>query len=607
VFLFAVLVLLASIVGVYKYILTAAERMYLPTYAESIWKSFPVDGVSVYNVPAVFDQREYWRFAVDGEIRQNSLPDGQVYYAVTPLGRSHGIVRLGAMRLRIDDKMLREQLVQEVYAQPLLHYFWLPLFATGLTLIIGLIIAVPRDKARLELRRRGRIISGPQLVSSKEFNRRIAGDGVHFGEVRKSGFGKKMPQVRIAREAEREHFLIIADTGQGKSVLFKEILSQVRERGEAAVIYDPSREFIASFYNEQSDVILNPSDMRMPWWNPAQEIERESEAMMVATCMFPFQNERNRYFVDATRDIFVHLLKKGITPEELYHIMSTEGEIDKHVAGTWMAPSISPQAGSQRGGVISSFNMAARALGELPRQNECARTWSVLDWSKHRKGWIFLTSKATEEDLIQPLITFWIELLMQRLLNEGYTEKSPVWFCLDEAADLKIVPHMHKFLTQARKCNCPTVLGFQGRDQVDEFYGKLGKTILSQPHTRIYMKTSEPEAAKWISDSLGEVLVERLRESVSTGPDGTITRTETIDPPHREPLIPYSEITGLKKFHGYLKYNNLVVPLKTKHVKYPARAEKYVARAERPSVSKVEPPSVESSACHSIEPITFFE
>ena len=125
VYVLTALVLLASMVGVYKYILTATERMYFPTYIESFWKSFPVDGLSTYKVPAVFDRRDYWRFAVDGEIGQISLPGGHIQYAITPLGRSHGIVRLGAMRLQIDDKMLRKQLVQDVYTQPLLHYFWL--------------------------------------------------------------------------------------------------------------------------------------------------------------------------------------------------------------------------------------------------------------------------------------------------------------------------------------------------------------------------------------------------------------------------------------------------------------------------------------------------
>ena len=69
-----------------------------------------------------------------------------------------------------------------------------------------------------------------------------------------------------------------------------------------------------------------------------------------------------------------------------------------------------------------------------------------------------------------------------------------MWFLLDEAADLKHLPQLPKAMTQNRKSNNPMVLGFQGKDQIETFYGKLGKTMLSQPNTRIYLKTGEPDA-----------------------------------------------------------------------------------------------------------------
>ena len=139
----------------------------------------------------------------------------------------------------------------------------------------------------------------------------------------------------------------------------------------------------------------------------------------------------------------------------------------------------------------------------------------------------------------------WLDLLMLRLMNEGHTDKPPIWFALDEAADLQHVPQLAKAITQNRKSNNPMVLGFQGKDQVEIFYGRLAKTVLSQPSTRIYLKTGEPDAPNGSRERSVMVYVERLRETWSTGADGRNQLSETIDPPRSEPLISYSKIAGL--------------------------------------------------------------
>ncbi len=59
------------------------------------------------------------------------------------------------------------------------------------------------------------------------------------------------------------------------------------------------------------------------------------------------------------------------------------------------------------------------------------------------------------------------------------------------------------------------VLGFQGRSQLEKRYGQDAEAMLSQPATKVFFKTSEPRAAKWISEAIGEIEVERLKESRS--------------------------------------------------------------------------------------------
>jgi len=65
-----------------------------------------------------------------------------------------------------------------------------------------------------------------------------------------------------------------------------------------------------------------------------------------------------------------------------------------------------------------------------------------------------------------------------------------VWFVLDELASLNKLPQLHTVVTESRKSGNPVVLGFQGRSQLEKRYGKDAEVILSQPATKIFLKTS---------------------------------------------------------------------------------------------------------------------
>lgn len=563
---------------------TAVEKLYLRPYANTWWRGQLPTSRSRYILLGVVDQHDGWRIAIDGELRATELEDGRIVYALTKEADGEGLTKLAYIDHVFIDRQLHALLRHYIYHdRTVWSYLRLPAGGALIVLLAGLIIAIPKDAERMRLRREGRVIEGPEMVSVAEFNRRMKSDGVSFDHFRKSWVnrlcGKGLTQLRIPREMERLHFMIVGDTGAGKSALIRQLLLQVRARGEAAIINDPAMEYLPQFYDQtRGDVVLNPLDSRFPFWTPSMEITNEAEALAIATSMFPEQNEHNRFFVDATREIFAHLICLRPTPEELIKWMCNAEEIDRRLKGTHLAAMIDPHAGPQRAGVLGSLNLAGGALKLLPREKDTSQRWSAVEWAKRRKGFVFITSHATVQERLQPLVSMWLDQLMLRLMNEGHTNKPPVWFVLDEAADLKHLPQMAKALTQNRKSNNPMVLGFQGKDQVEMFYGKLGKTMLAQPIIRIYLKTGEPEAAEWIEKALGQVYVERLRETWTAAPGGQRSLSETIDPPRAEPLVPFSKIMGLSRLQGYLKCGNLVVELSTRYIHPTSRCEKFIER-----------------------------
>jgi len=371
-------------------------------------------------------------------------------------------------------------------------------------LLAGLPFAAPKDSARLRELRYGRRLKGPELVTGGTFNNRNHSRGIGFSNYERTPTEKilgRNRRVRVPQARESSHFLIMGDTGAGKSALIREMLLQIQDREETAIVYDPEREYTPQFFDPlRGDVILNPLDARVPYWTPGEEARNEPEALTLAASLFPDRPNEQRFFTHGPREIFAHVLTFKPTPHELAEWMSHDEEIDRRVRGTELASLIAETAPAQREGVMAELKMVAKALKLLPRENETKRRWSTVQWSSQRQGWIFLTSTKTTRERLLPLTSLWLDLLVLRLMDEAMiidqATLKTVWFILDELASLQKLPQLHAAITQNRKSNNPVVLGFQGRSQLEVLYGHEAEAMLSQPATKIFLRTSEPRAAR---------------------------------------------------------------------------------------------------------------
>src|SRR5260370_24402251 len=254
---------------------------------------------------------------------------------------------------------------------------------------------------------------------------------------------------------------------------------------------------------------------------------------------------------------------------------------------------INPQSLDQRKGVLGSLNRVGDGLSLLTAENEANGCWNTVEWSKTRTRWLFFPSTNMTRDRLMPLVSLWFDLLVMRTQDEGAEDEERklrrVWFILDEAAILQKLPKLHDAVTRNRKTNNPIVLGFQGRSQLQKHYGLDAEVMFSQPGTKIFLRTSEPETAKWISDTIGEVEIEQLRESRWQEPWRRSRRSKNYQLERRiEPLVLASQITGLEDRRGYLKSGNAVVQLSFSYVDLPKVQPALIARV--PEVSPEEPP-----------------
>jgi len=547
----------AAIVA-YQYLATwtPLQRWYIGAYVRSaLIAGLGVTGTGHYRLLHVTDDRGS-RLALDDEVRPAAMPAG------LPFVLTGQAVRAGDRQLAWNDGPYRHAALHSflrrwIYRDQSVTDLVEPAAWGGLGVCaIGVLIAIPFDLVRTRQRRHGRRLKGPELLTVARFNRRLHADGVGFRQTRS---GVRTPWLRMPRGLESSHFLVMGDSGTGKSALIRQLLQHLEARGETAIVYDPALEYTAQFYSpERGDLILNPLDARSPYWSPGDEWRHEAETLTLATSLFPDRHHDNTFFTEGPRRIFAHLLTLRPTPEELAHWLCQEGEIDRRVKGTAYAAMIDRQAPAQRSGVLASLNMVADTLKLLPAERDTSQRWSATAWSTSRTGWLFLTSTPETRPRLVPLISLWLDTLVLRLMNQGQPHPRRTWFVLDELASLQRLPQLHTAITENRKSNNPVVLGFQGRSQLETRYGHDAEAMLSQPATKIFLRTSEPRAARWIADTIGDVEIERLRESRSDGRGSQ--QTYGLER-QVEPLVMASEISGLAALRGYLKMGNLVVRL----------------------------------------------
>jgi hypothetical protein len=321
---------------------TALQRYYFPAYFSSYTSAREGRYTFLY-----VREPNGRRIALDQDVvRAGPTPNPQ--QSGLPFVLSDRARRLGAKQLewrvnpQLENATAFGWLRQRIYhGKTPLDLILTPIIFGSFFIFVLLPLAFWRDRRAARSAMAGQILRGPRLVTSAQFNSLKHSDGIGFETIERLTrlqriFGTAIARcvLRIPRHEENSHLLLMGDSGTGKSSLIRQILSQVRARGESAVVYDPALEFTPQFYDPTCDVILNPTDKRMPFWAPSDEVQYPAEALALAGSLFPDKPRDNTFFTEASRKIFAHLLRYRPTPQDLTEWMKNMDELDKRIAGT---------------------------------------------------------------------------------------------------------------------------------------------------------------------------------------------------------------------------------------------------------------------------------
>ncbi|OCB03278.1 hypothetical protein BBC27_08780 [Acidithiobacillus ferrivorans] len=364
---------------------------------------------------------------------------------------------------------------------------------------------------------------------------------------------------------EQQHILLCGAPGTGKSVEIKKALRTIRQRGQRAVVYDPSGEFTSMFYRPGQDIILNPLDQRGAAWNPWQDAESFEYAALAKSFIHDRGQEADPFWTESARATFEALLMQSQSLDELVYlgISAPLSELAGIVADAGFSGMIGPEKTFQS--TRATLSVYLRSLGMLEnvqRGDESAfsfRKWAETDVDQ----WVFLPVPARARDAIRPLVSMFLDTAVRHVMGLRPDPERRIWLELDELPSLQNIPSLSPALAEGRKFGISAVLGVQSFPQMKKSFGDaVAQALWGLPKTRLYLRISDAETAEMISKELGEAQLKRKTHSNSASNSFTSGQSSsnsesssnsTSEAMVIERIVLPAEIAGLPDLVGYLR------------------------------------------------------
>ena len=421
-----------------------------------------------------------------------------------------------------------------------------------------------------------------------------------------------LAKIPFPNDAEFLHSIILGSTGTGKTNAILELLDQIRKKGDAAIIYDKMGTYTASYYNSQTDIILNPFDQRAKSWSFFNEIRaqtQESDYDYIASAFIP-ENKggSDPFWIKSAKRVFAAFAQKikaenpNVTNQEFVDALMRTNykQIAQFLAQSEAASLISVDSEKTSLGILAILASYVASIKYLRDDNpknpnqESQEKFSIRNWvesigsqnstnfsnspnsnspsslnsnspnspnsNKTANGFLFISSKGDQHESLKPLISTWLDIAIKSLLSvEQNQPKSQeprrIWIIIDEVASLQALPSILDGLAQSRQFGGAFVLSLHSVSQLKSIYGKdTTDTITSLCRNKIFFAVPDNETAEFCSTNLGFQEVEEVKEGISYGAneirDGVNLNTQKS----LKRLVIPSQLMFMKRLQAYIKF-----------------------------------------------------
>lgn len=474
----------------------------------------------------------------------------------------------------------------------LLHYALFALKISGGLYILSLILIAKFLTKKGERYTQNKHISGTRLTKNpKELVNSVVKGDRGVSDI------KLLGTIPMPKRSEFQGIFLHGSTGSGKTQAIMRLLDEIRCLGEPAIIYDKECTIKPYFFNKDIDIELNPVSALCANWDAWLECSNPMEWGSIASYQMPKSIQGgDPFWVDSARTIFTSMAWKLRDREDRSHILllqmlltSTLEEMRDLLKGTesenLVSREIEKTAISIKS-VLATYIKSWRFLEGLDKSGK--PKFSIKEWIKNavesenpQKGWLFITSRSKYHKEIKPLISLWLGLAMQGIQSLKPNTNKRIWLIMDELASLHRLEMLSDTLSDIRKFGGCVAVGIQSISQLEFLYGNHeAHAITDLLNTSLYFRSPKSKVAKWVSEDLGEHILDEVRESQSYGP-GTVRDGNTITTQRAvRKTVDSGEIMTMEDLECYVRLvgNHPIAKIKSQYVEREEKIEPLIER-----------------------------
>lgn len=368
-------------------------------------------------------------------------------------------------------------------------------------------------------------------------------------------------------DLERTHGMLIGTTGTGKTTILLRMIEQARERNHRCVIFDLTGVFVQHFYDPARDFILNPIDNRCPPWSVFADCHNILDFSSAAAALFSSGHDGgDPFWTMSARTLFVEMCMKLHERGErsnaalIHHLLYAKlKDLNKAMKGTIADPLTSTDSARMAESIRAVVNTQAQILRYLPDVSvDHPEEFSIRRWvtdDKKDGSILFVTSNHTHLNVTKPLLSLWMDMAVNAVLETERNAGLKIWFLFDEVHALQRLPALENGLQTARAYGGAFLLGIHSFERLCETYGKEGGTNLAAlARTKVILTAADTTTAEFCSAQIGSREVREVDEAYSIG--AAMSRDAATITPRTEvkPLILPDDIMNFPSLHGIIKF-----------------------------------------------------
>ena len=325
--------------------------------------------------------------------------------------------------------------------------------------------------------------------------------------------------VPMPPDVETLHSLICASTGTGKTVALRQLLADIRSRGDRAIVLDAGHDLSRSFRRDE-DLVLSAGDDASLGWDLRNEVRRPSEWARFVAAVVPVTGGGDSGEWVRKAQAFLTAICEQVGTETTNKELLT-------IATAWDTAALAPVLEGTPAASLLAEGGDRYLVSVRNNLGEKLASWKYGtsgDFSLRRymtsedRRWLWLPYRDMEKGTQGPAIATWIDMLVLAGLERAEQASTHrTWIIIDELDSIGSIGGLKEAVTRLRKSNVAVVGAIQNLSQLVERYGReTAQTLFGNFSNRLFLRCTEIDLAERVARELGEAEYEETRTQTAT-------------------------------------------------------------------------------------------